>query len=487
MKKFITLLFCFVSLSLVAQIIDWKKNGEYYFNVSPNGRYYAGAIDASYAHFYDVVEKHSVDVEPELAGYKINAVNNQGQVAGSNERQAAIWLQGDEWVYLPLPEDATEEEKMWSEATGISDGGKYVVGYLSEWCTRMVVWTLQDDGTYTVDVLPVPAQDPIYKSKPQLVQPRNMSDDGTRILARCVNDFGHVHFPVVYTCQEDGSWNYKFVNPELVIKEGAEMPEYSEEMTAEELDEYIAAMNAAESGYYPHCDGALMSSNGKYIAAKVGYQPEGSDYGVYYGAVYDVDKDTTIVFTDLEDASCFSVDNNGNVSLGTPSTEFFRWSYISNIATPNKLQTLTEWTKEKTSGVIDLAQHMEYAISEDGTTTVAEGTTYLASEGTAYFTYQENLMGTGMNETFFVLLDQTIDNVENVEFNNLLVYPNPTTGVLNISDKLSDVEVFDIIGHKVFAQSVVENQINLSNLEKGNYLVVAKQNGKVVKSKIIIL
>ena len=118
---------------------------------------------------------------------------------------------------------------------------------------------------------------------------------------------------------------------------------------------------------------------------------------------------------------------------------------------------------------------------------VAEGTTYLASEGTAFFTYQENLMGTGMNETFFVLLDQTIDNVENVEFNNLLVYPNPTTGVLNISDKLSDVEVFDITGHKVFAQSVVENQINLSNLEKGNYLVVAKQNGKVVKSKIIIL
>lgn len=486
MKKLFTLLFVLMSLSLVAQTLVSKKNGEYYFAVSPNGRYYAGAIDASYAHFYDAIEQRSVDAEPDILGYKINAVNNQGQVAGSNERQAGIWNQGGEWLYLPLPEDATEEEKLWSEATGISDGGKYVVGYLSEWCARIVVWTLQDDGTYSIEVLPMPAQDPIYKSTPQLVQPRNISDDGSRILARCVNDFGHVHFPMIYTRQEDGSWNYKFVNPEFVIKEGAEMPEYDENMSATELEVYIEAMNAAETGYYPHCDGALLSANGKYIAAKTGYQPEGADYGYYLGVVFDIDRDTTIVFSELQDASCFSVDNNGNVSLGTPSTEFFRWSFISHIETPNKLQTLTEWTKEKTNGVIDLAQHMEYQIAESGTTAVAEGTTYLASEGTAFFTYQENLMGSGVNETFFVLLNQTVD-VEKVEFADLLVYPNPTTGVLNVSDQLSNVEVFDIAGRKVFAQSVVENQINLSNLDKGNYLIIANQNGKVVKSKIIIL
>ena len=145
MRKLFTLLLCLVSLYLVAQTIDSKKEGEYYFNVSPNGRYYVGTRDASYAHFYDAVEKVSVDAEPDLAGYKINAVNNQGQVAGSNERQGGIWNQGGDWLYLPLPEDATEEEKMWYEATGISDGGKYVVGYLAEWCTRMVVWTLQEE------------------------------------------------------------------------------------------------------------------------------------------------------------------------------------------------------------------------------------------------------------------------------------------------------------------------------------------------------
>ena len=486
MRKIFTLLFVIVPLFLVAQSIDWKKDGEYYFNVSPNGRYYAGATDASYAHFYDAVERRSVDVEPELLGYKVNAVNNQGQVAGSNERQAAIWNQGGDWLYLPLPEDVTEEEKMWSEATGISDGGKYVVGYLAEWCTRMVVWTLQDDGTYNVLVLPVPAQDPIYKSKPQIVQPRNISDDGLRILARCVTDDGHVHFPMIYTRQDNGSWEYKFINPDFVIKEGAEMPEYRDDMTFDELQEYVDALNAAESGYYPNLDAALMSSNGKYIAVKVGYQPEDEDYGTYYGAVYDVDKDTTIVFSKLSDASCFSVDNNGTVSLGTPAIERFRWSFISNIATPDKVQTLTEWTKEKTNGIIDLAQYMEYVITESGTTSIAEGATYLASEGTGYFTSQENLIETGFNETFFVLFYGKTE-VENVEFIDLLVYPNPTTGVLNVSENIYDVEVFDVAGRKVFAQSVVENQINLSALEKGNYLIIAKQNGEIVKAKVIIL
>lgn len=486
MRKLFTLLLCLVSLYLVAQTIDSKKEGEYYFNVSPNGRYYVGTIDASYAHFYDAVEKVSVDAEPDLAGYKINAVNNQGQVAGSNERQGGIWNQGGDWLYLPLPEDATEEEKMWYEATGISDGGKYVVGYLAEWCTRMVVWTLQEEGIYTVDVLPIPEKDPIYKSKPQLVQPRNISDDGTRILARCVNDFGHVHFPLIYERQEDGSWTYKFIYPELVVKAGAEMPEYREDMTEEEITEYISAMNAAESGYYPHCDGALMSSNGKYIAAKVGYQPEGTDYGSYFGIVFDIEKDTAIVFSELKDASCFSVDNYGNVSLGTPSTELFRWSHISNIATPNKIQTLTDWTKERTGGVIDLAQYMMYATSEKGDKVLAEGTTYLASEGTAYFTYQENLIETGMNETFFVYLGEPTD-VENVEFTNLLVYPNPTNGLLNISDNISDVVVYDIAGRKVYSQNVVDSTIDLSHLDSGNYLVVVKKDGNLIKSKIIKL
>jgi hypothetical protein len=44
-----------------------------------------------------------------------------------------------------------------------------------------------------------------------------------------------------------------------------------------------------------------------------------------------------------------------------------------------------------------------------------------------------------------------------------------------------------MLGRKVFTQSILTNQIDLSDLEKGNYIIVAKQNDKLIKSKIIIL
>lgn len=493
MKKFLSILFCCVAVVASAQTIDSKTNGEYYFTVSPNGRYYAGAIDASYAHFYDAEEKKSFDIEPEdMRGYKVAAINNQGQVAGAYELQAAIWEQGEEWLILPLPEDATEDEKLWYEATGISDGGKFVVGYLGEWATRIVLWTLQDDGIYTVEVLPKPAKDPIYNAMPQLVQPRNISDDGSRILVRWVIDDGHVEFPLVYSLQEDGAWIYNFIDPDLVVKDGYELPEYPNvegldfDVADSLLQDYVNKLNAAEAGYYPRLNGASMSSNGKYIASKIGYQGPEDLYGVFYGAVYDIDNDTTIIFDGVRDASCTSVDNKGNASLCTPSTEYFRWSFIANVADPKTVKTLTEWTKERTDGKIDLAEHMMYVINEKGEKDLAEGTTFLASEGTAYMTYQTDLMGTGLTETFFVRSLLESDNEMILDNVQLVTYPNPTTGVVFVSESLSDVVVYDVVGHKVYAQSVVENYIDLSHLVAGNYYIVANQAGNQVVANIII-
>ena len=60
--------------------------------------------------------------------------------------------------------------------------------------------------------------------------------------------------------------------------------------------------------------------------------------------------------------------------------------------------------------------------------------------------------------------------------------------MINLSlNNIERIDVFDILGRKVFTQSVVANQIDLSALEKGNYIVVIKQNDKLIQSKIIIL
>lgn len=79
--------------------------------------------------------------------------------------------------------------------------------------------------------------------------------------------------------------------------------------------------------------------------------------------------------------------------------------------------------------------------------------------------------------------------VDNVNANKFSYYPNPTSGILNISaaNKIENIEVYNTAGQKVlgFAPNASESEINMSSLPKGLYLVKALVNGKVVTNKVI--
>ncbi|MBF8456564.1 T9SS type A sorting domain-containing protein [Kaistella sp. G5-32] len=79
--------------------------------------------------------------------------------------------------------------------------------------------------------------------------------------------------------------------------------------------------------------------------------------------------------------------------------------------------------------------------------------------------------------------------VDNVNGSKFSYYPNPTTGILNItaSGKIENVEVYNLVGQKVmsFSPKTDKSEINMSSLAKGVYLVKALVNGKVVTNKVI--
>lgn len=58
-------------------------------------------------------------------------------------------------------------------------------------------------------------------------------------------------------------------------------------------------------------------------------------------------------------------------------------------------------------------------------------------------------------------------------FNNVTIFPNPTNGILNIqSDKILDVQISNLLGKVVYSNKNLSNgQINLSNLDNGVYFV----------------
>ena len=117
---------------------------------------------------------------------------------------------------------------------------------------------------------------------------------------------------------------------------------------------------------------------------------------------------------------------------------------------------------------------------------MATGTATLASEGTGFMTYQWNLIETGWQETFFVLFDGKT-SISTPMVNDLTVYPNPTKGIVNIEiSEPTYVEVFDVVGRKVYASSTIESTLDLSHLSVGTYSICVYKADGIYSTKLII-
>ena len=81
-------------------------------------------------------------------------------------------------------------------------------------------------------------------------------------------------------------------------------------------------------------------------------------------------------------------------------------------------------------------------------------------------------------------------SVVGIDSNSFSVYPNPTnTGFVNISSKSSkviNVNVFDILGKQVLEGRVENNQLNVSGLNAGMYILRLSQDKATVTKKLII-
>lgn len=79
-------------------------------------------------------------------------------------------------------------------------------------------------------------------------------------------------------------------------------------------------------------------------------------------------------------------------------------------------------------------------------------------------------------------------NISKLTEDNIILYPNPTTGILNIKTKLKyqkiEVKIFTILGEQVLT---INNQtdINISSLATGTYLIKIKIDEKIETKKII--
>lgn len=144
-----------------------------------------------------------------------------------------------------------------------------------------------------------------------------------------------------------------------------------------------------------------------------------------------------------------------------------------------------------------------------------EGATYAWSTGATTPTFEVDTTGVGLHGTRNISVTVTsaqgcvkagesvvtfedctgVNELDNLS--NLRLFPNPTTGILNIELAAKNrtdlnITVVNAQGNKVLA-SVYQNinglfnaQLNLANLTDGVYFVMLESNGKVISQKVVV-
>ncbi|WP_438964222.1 T9SS type A sorting domain-containing protein, partial [Winogradskyella sp.] len=164
--------------------------------------------------------------------------------------------------------------------------------------------------------------------------------------------------------------------------------------------------------------------------------------------------------------------------------------------TPTGIPGLTQVSSE---GGLGLNNGGDDVIVKNGSGVVVVSYTYTGAtdqsvarspDYTGTFVAHSTITGNGgalfspNNENDTVLSTNDFSNV------NFSIYPNPTnTGNVTITSTIIDamtVQVFDVLGKQVIIQRVTNNNLDVSNLRSGLYIVKITQNNASVTKKLVI-
>lgn len=148
-----------------------------------------------------------------------------------------------------------------------------------------------------------------------------------------------------------------------------------------------------------------------------------------------------------------------------------------------------------------ISQYSGIAGTCSNTATTDFQTKYLAAfQKTTNFTHSYSISGTGASQKLTITTSagdilvygtQQVLSASDVVLSSKLfsVHPNPVKNVININnkknEKISKVSLYDLAGKLIFTKIDVNNQVEVSSLKKGVYLMVISSGETTEKIKII--
>ena len=87
-----------------------------------------------------------------------------------------------------------------------------------------------------------------------------------------------------------------------------------------------------------------------------------------------------------------------------------------------------------------------------------------------------------------------INSATTIQSNNIKIFPNPTTGLLNISseDIIKGLSMINNIGEEVLNnylrsyKNISKEKLNISTLPRGMYFIRLKVNNQIINHKILL-
>jgi uncharacterized delta-60 repeat protein len=123
-------------------------------------------------------------------------------------------------------------------------------------------------------------------------------------------------------------------------------------------------------------------------------------------------------------------------------------------------------------------------------------TTYGNNSGTAQARYVTRIIPSGSSIEGKIANDNAGDelNTNNQVANDLILYPNPSSGVINFitsafNEKPFSIYVYTTLGQKVYEKTNLitkESELNLSNLKGGTYFIMFSNDEKTITKTIIL-
>ena len=210
------------------------------------------------------------------------------------------------------------------------------------------------------------------------------------------------------------------------------------------------------------------------------------------------------------------------ISAGAPTNTYVALSVLPcTDVTTGETYKISFWVKSNTSGTLTI--NGQYGVSTGLTQDAAGMTTVLMAAKTITANAQAgtwtkdsvNFVATTTGTRYFALIGggaitNTVSSQINVRFDDILIskvtgtsgiknnslsdlvslYPNPTSGVLNINnlEANSTIEIFNVIGEKVLFSNLLKgnNIVDLSNLSNGSYFVKLNSNNQIITKKVIL-